>query len=913
MAIQSMSQLPDVNEAVFTVDEKWHVSSFNKGAEELLGISKEEMIGKSCADVFSATGRFDDLCSLQGPLASGRAVNNFRMVVNKPDHQKTEAVLVTAIPIPDVTGKLSGAVVALRDASDPSLITPLVLDSVADGVFTVDRNMRITSFNRAAEQITGWKREDVLGMLHDEVLKAISAESCFLAESVKTGEPISKRNVFIKGKDNKTIPISISASPLVDVEGTVIGGVETFRDITSLIQQDLILDAIADGVFAVDRDMRITAFNQAAEIITGWSHEEVVGLPCSEVFHSSICGDSCVLAKSLEQAKTIVASPVFVKAKDGNTIPISVSAAPLTDPEGNVIGGVETFRDITTSIQHDLILDSIADGVFAVDRNMCITDFNKAAEQITGFSSEEVEGVPCSEVFHSSICGDACILARSVECGQPMTSDSTIFVQDKEGNTVPISISAAPLNDPDGKIIGGVETFRDVTDIMQKDLILDSVADGVFTVDRNWKITSFNHAAEQITGWSREDAIGQSCSDVFHSSICGDNCAIAQSLYLGKPVTNRSIFIRNTEDKQVPISISAAPLLDHEGNVIGGVETFRDLSILTELRKQLSRRYTFGEIISKSAAMQRIFNILPEIAHSESNVLVLGESGTGKELVARACHTHSQRHKGPFVAVNCGALPDTLLESELFGYKAGAFTDAKKDREGRFATAEGGTLFLDEIGDIPASLQVKLLRVLQDRVYEPLGSNTPVKANVRIIAATNRDLQTLVQEGQFREDLFYRLNVVKIQLPPLGQRKEDIPMLAKHFVDKFSNQQGKDIVGVSDEALAILMRYDFPGNIRELENIIEYSFILCHGGFILPEHLPDPFAPQGSTDESTLLTLDKAMPLEEIEKQAIFSALERNQWKKLATCRELGISKDTLRRKISKFKLENPLEQFGEE
>ncbi len=677
------------------------------------------------------------------------------------------------------------------------LITPLVLDSVADGVFTVDCNLRITSFNRAAEQITGWSREDVLGRRHDEILKAVSAEACFLAESVKTGKSVTKRNIFIKGKDK-------------------------------------------------------------------------------------------------------------------NTIPIRISATPLTDRAGNIVGGVETFTDITSSIQHDLILDSIADGVFAVDRNMCITGFNKAAEQITGFKSAEVVGLPCSEIFHSSICGDACILAQSVERGQPMTSDNTIFVQDKKGDTVPISISAAPLTDPDGKIIGGVETFRDVTDIMQKELILDSVADGVFTVDRNWKITSFNHAAEQITGWNRLEAIGLSCGEVFHSSICGDSCAIAQSLYLGKPVINRSIFIRNTEGRQIPISISAAPLLDHEGNVIGGVETFRDLSILNELRKQLSRRYTFGEIISKSSAMQRIFNILPEIAHSESNVLILGESGTGKELVARACHTHSQRHKGPFVVVNCGALPETLLESELFGYKAGAFTDARKDRGGRFSVAEGGTLFLDEIGDIPASLQVKLLRVLQDRIYEPLGSSKPVKANVRIIAATNRDLQTLVREGNFREDLFYRLNVVKIQLPPLNKRKEDIPMLVKHFVDKFSSQQGKDIVGVSDASLAVLMRHDFPGNIRELENIIEYSFILCHGGFIQPEHLPEPFAPQENTGESSLLTLDRAIPLEKIEKQAIFNALERNQWKKLATCRELGISKDTLRRKIIKFKLENPLDIIGQ-
>jgi PAS domain S-box-containing protein len=288
-------------------------------------------------------------------------------------------------------------------------------------------------------------------------------------------------------------------------------------------------------------------------------------------------------------------------------------------------------------------------------------------------------------------------------------------------------------------------------------------------VDRNWNITSFNRAAEEITGWSRDDAMGLSCADIFHSSICGKSCAIAESLYKGAPVANRSITIRNSKGDKVPISISAAPLTDHEGNIIGGVETFRDLTTITTLRQQLSQKYTFDDaIISKSTTMQRLFVILPEIARSPSTVLILGESGTGKELVARALYNASERKDKPFVIVNCAALPETLLESELFGYKAGAFTDARKDKIGRFAAAEGGTLFLDEIGDIPGSVQVKLLRVLQEKVYEPLGSNTPVKADVRIITATNRNLQALVQEGAFRNDLFYRLNVVKISLPPLS-------------------------------------------------------------------------------------------------------------------------------------------------
>ncbi|MFV0437149.1 MAG: sigma-54 interaction domain-containing protein [Desulfopila sp.] len=451
-------------------------------------------------------------------------------------------------------------------------------------------------------------------------------------------------------------------------------------------------------------------------------------------------------------------------------------------------------------------------------------------------------------------------------------------------------------------MLGGVESFRNNTSRLQTALILDSVADGVFTVDRNWRITSFNLGAELITGWSRERAIGQFCSDIFHSSICGKNCAIAESIYTGRPMANRTITIRNRQDKCVHVSISAAPLLDHDGNVVGGVETFRDLSVEMSLRQQLLKNFTFDTMISKSPAMQRLFQILPDIATSNSNVLILGESGTGKELIARAVFNTSTRNQAPFVVVNCGALPETLLESELFGYKAGAFTDAKKDRKGRLAAAQGGTIFLDEIGDIPQSVQVKLLRVLQQKVYEPLGSNSPVEADVRILAATNRNLGQLVQEGIFRDDLYYRLNVVNIQLPPLRERKEDIPLLIDHFVDTFRATKQKDIVGVGDAAMQLLMQYNYPGNIRELENIIEYSFILCPGGYIQENHLPEIFADREHPPNQVAAGI-AGLPLAEVEKQAILLSLQRNDGKKMKTCRELGISKDTLRRKLSKYGL----------
>jgi PAS domain S-box-containing protein len=554
---------------------------------------------------------------------------------------------------------------------------------------------------------------------------------------------------------------------------------------------------------------------------------------------------------------------------------------------------------------------TVTDAIFMMNANWELTSFNKAAEDLFGLKSQNVLGRNCHEIFgndkrfaelFSSLC-------PAISAGKIVTDFNLVIENTTTNKLTAVLATAVPIPGPEGNPTGAIVIFQDASSsYMCNRMILDSIADGVFTVDRNWKITSFNAAAETITGWKKEDAIGKFCADVFHSSICGKSCAIAQSLYSGKPVPNRSITIGNIDGSRIPVSICASPLTDHEGNIIGGVETFRDLSAISMVQKQLSKSYTFDEIISKSVAMQRIFGILPEIARSPSTVLILGESGTGKELIARAIYHASTRNDKAFVTVNCGALPETLLESELFGYKAGAFTDAKQNKEGRFAAAEKGTLFLDEIGDIPQSLQVKLLRVLQNKVYEPLGSNVPVKADVRIITATNRDLQELVSKGLFREDLFYRLNVVKIHLPPLRERMEDVPILIDHFIKQYSAQQGKDIVGISSASLNLLMRYNFPGNIRELENIIEYAFILCEGGFIQPEHLPEPFAVPGiktGIDSEKASSKQGLQSLEEIEKQAIYLALERNHWKKMATCRELGISKDTLRRKIERYELES--------
>ncbi|MEW6359572.1 MAG: sigma 54-interacting transcriptional regulator [Planctomycetota bacterium] len=432
-------------------------------------------------------------------------------------------------------------------------------------------------------------------------------------------------------------------------------------------------------------------------------------------------------------------------------------------------------------------------------------------------------------------------------------------------------------------------------------VILDSIADGVFTVDQDWRITSFNRAAEEITGVSRDEAIGRPCCEVFRAEICEGECALRQTIETGRPVVSKTVHILNAEGRRIPISVSAAALKDKQGATIGGVETFRDLSIEEELRKELDEKHTFHDIISKNNQVRRIFDILPQIAESDSTVLIEGPSGAGKELFARAIHDLSPRRDGPLVAVNCGALPDALLESELFGHVAGAFTDAKTDRQGRFAAAKGGTLFLDEIGEVSPALQVRLLRVLQEREYEPLGSSQPVKADVRVVAATNQKLEKLVKEGKFRQDLYYRINVVRITLPPLSQRREDIPLLVRHFIERFRKLKGKEVTDISPHALAILMHHDFPGNIRELENAIEHAFVLCTSDTIQPDCLPENLRPV--TEAAHPLAGGQ---LEDVEAAFIRQVLDRNDWKRQKTAQELGIHKTTLWRKMRRLGISPP-------
>jgi PAS domain S-box-containing protein len=431
------------------------------------------------------------------------------------------------------------------------------------------------------------------------------------------------------------------------------------------------------------------------------------------------------------------------------------------------------------------------------------------------------------------------------------------------------------------------------------DTVLNSISEGVFTVDLDWRITSFNKAAEVITGCNRYDAIGSPCREVFRTALCGPECPLAEAMDTGRSVTDVRTTAETAGGREITVQISTSPLRDEDGNIVGGLETFRDVGALERLRKELQSRYSFEDLIGKSAPMQRLFELIPRVAESSSSVVIEGETGTGKELVAHAIHNLSPRRDAPFVAVNCGALPDTLLESELFGHKAGAFTDARRDKPGRFQLADGGTIFLDEIADISQAMQVRLLRVLQEGQVEPLGAVRAVPVDVRVICATNRPLATLVKQGRFRDDLYYRIRVVHLVLPPLRRRREDIPLLVDGIVAKLNQIQGKHIAGLSRAAMNRLMLYHFPGNVRELENIIEQAFVIRSEGEIDVEDLPPELREPGGQ-------VSHSGTLEDLERSAIEAALRRSGGHRKQAARDLGIDPSTLYRKIRTLGIRPP-------
>jgi PAS domain S-box-containing protein len=573
--------------------------------------------------------------------------------------------------------------------------------------------------------------------------------------------------------------------------------------------------------------------------------------------------------------------------------------------------------DVKTVIDRGKEVLIIPDGIAVIGKEHNIVVFNEAASRITGFNENDVVGEDCSILFEENFDGMN-FLKESIRENRAFTNLAFNIKTKKESEkNVLASITPIVRNE---KVISVVLVFRDTKEMLnlaedleekttelidQKnklDAIFNSNIEGTFTIDNEWNVTSFNLSAEKITGYKKNEAIGKKCWEIFNSSVCRKGCHMEQTINKDKPTIGNEVKIVDKNGKLIPIRVNSSTLTNNKNEKIGAVETFLDISEIKNLFEHLDERFKYENIVGKNKEIKQIINVLESVAQTDSSVLVTGESGTGKELAARAIHLNSHRRTGPFIAVNCSAFAESLIESELFGHEKGAFTGAIKSKIGRFELAQNGTLFLDEIGDLSITVQTKLLRVLETKEIERVGSNKPIKINTRIIAATNKDLEIEIEAGRFREDLYYRINVMNIHLPPLRERKDDLPILVNHFIEKFNEKFKRDIKHFSSSAFDILMDYNWPGNIRELENVIEHCFVLCGSDVIQIEHLPKRLREE-NFNSITKNTSGNLNHLKDAERNIIINTLKKHNGNRSKTAEELNIHPTTLWRKMKKFNL----------
>jgi PAS domain S-box-containing protein len=580
-------------------------------------------------------------------------------------------------------------------------------------------------------------------------------------------------------------------------------------------------------------------------------------------------------------------------------------------------GRKENINPINTKSFYPSILESIAEGIVVIGLDRRIIFVNKMARELIGTGNAPLEGALCHSVIRTDLCTRNCPLDSTDTTSSCAAYFMNINLYKKNNSSVPLCLNVAPMHDSKGNVAGFIENFRPMSEAVKAieslkqnnvllaqekdkvDTIIESLADGVFTVDRNLRITSFSKGMENLTGLKDSDVIGSACDEILNGDNCTGSCPFADTLKRGYGLANIRERIAGKHDDTIPVFISTAFLKDSSGNV-ELIATVKDLSEIERLRKDVNERYHFSNIIGKSSRMQQIFELIEVLSDADCATLIEGESGTGKELVSRAIHHESHRRNRPFIKVNCSAIVEGLFESELFGHVKGAFSGAIRDKVGKFELADGGVLFLDEIADMPFPLQPKLLRVLQDMEFERVGDNKTRKIDVRVIAATNKNLADEIAANRFRQDLYYRLCVVPITLPPLRERKEDIPLLINHFLEKYGMRQpGKPVISqITPSALSALLDYDWPGNVRELENAIEHACIRSKTDRIDTGSLPLSITGARTGDVSPIDIQNPPAALNVVQKHFIHELMKKYNGNKTMVAKNLGISRTTLWRKL---------------
>jgi PAS domain S-box-containing protein len=556
------------------------------------------------------------------------------------------------------------------------------------------------------------------------------------------------------------------------------------------------------------------------------------------------------------------------------------------------------------------VLDELNVGAFTVDNQRRVASMNLNAQALIGLRDTEAIGKDCREVFVGVPCLAKCPFRGPVD---PDTEEPVIQIQDEDKHLHLVTRLATNVYGLNHSVAGCLTILQDhspIADLIDRihyeerslKIILDNLDIGIFTVDRSGHITFFNTAAEKISGFNRRDILGEPCTIIFEAGDAQELCLLRETIVDGVSRGSRRGKMNTRDGVTIPIRANYMALRNEKGTVVGGLTTFHDLTLIHQLDQAMRDRYTYHDMIGKSPVMQKIFEMVNVVAATDATILIEGSTGTGKDLLAKVIHFASRRSDKPFVKVNCAAIPDNLLESEMFGYVKGAFTGADRDKTGRFQEADGGTIFLDEIGDLPLPLQAKLLRVLEDKEFYRLGSRHTVKVNVRIISASNRNLENLVAKRLFREDLYYRLNVFRIELPELRHRRVDLPILIGHILRRLSAANGSRLPEVSEKVMEILLNYNYPGNVRELENILEHALIICQEDTIQLTHLPEYLQARPSARKAISLGIaEPASPPENEERAELVAALQKFSWHRQKAASALGMDRTTLWRKMKKY------------
>lgn len=807
-----------------------------------------------------------------------------------------------------------------------------ILDEIEDGYFEVDLAGNYTFVNDAICRHLKYSREDLIGKSFRVALAKEEFDKIYKAfgNIYLTGKP--KRGIFYKAirKDGTTGTVEIAGFPLKNQKGDVIGFRGMARDITDRRQMEealrqseekhrVIIENIQDGYFEVDLAGNFTFFNESICEIQGYSKEELMGMNHRQYADKE--NSKKVFDAFNEIYKTGIAGSIFdyeIIRKDGTRRQVEASASLQKDTSGTPIGFRGTTRDITERKQAEetirqseeryrTILDEMEDAYFEVGLAGNFTFVNDAVCRHLGYSREELLGANFRGQMAEEEIGKVYNVFNNIyNTGKPGRNISYKVIR-KDGTTAFAEIAGLPLQNRQGEIIGFRGIGQDITERKRAvdklvehrsrlEAIFSSVKDAIITINQEYLVIEANKSTETICGTPVKKIAGNNFT---HCQLhCSKACheVLMETVKQKTAIKEHRIECMHKQRPNQVVSVSSSPLLDSDDNFMGAVLVIRDITLLRDMERELRERNNFQDMIGRNKTMQDIYNLLEDLADLDTTVLVTGESGTGKELVARALHYSGNRSFKPFITVSCSALAESLLESELFGHVKGAFTGAIKDKYGRFQAADGGTILLDEIGDISPLIQLKLLRVLQEKEFERVGESIPRKVDVRVITTTNKDLKEKVKKGEFRQDLYYRLKVVEVPLPPLRERLEDLPLLVDHFRRSFNERFKKNVEGISSEVLNTFMNYSWPGNVRELEHVMEHAFVLCHGLTITMHHLPADMShhKESGAKLPSNLQLKTLTGVEDV-----LNTINKTGGNKAKAARLLGISRRTLYRRIN--------------